>query len=158
MANPSPSARITPTGFKMGDGYRSLITFARKTNVQFWEKVVKPAGLDGGEEIDTATMHNNKYRTRQPRHLVTLTEQTVKALYDPDFYTDILGMVNARDTITHAWPDGSTLAYFGYLKKADFDDLEDGKPPMVTLTIVATNEDPATGNESPPVFTAATGT
>jgi hypothetical protein len=138
----------------MPDGYQTLVTFASQPAVQLWEMGVKPPGLDGGEPIDTTTMLNQTFRTKDARKLKTLDVMTFKFMYDPDVYPTLLGLINHLDTITVTYPDVSTLAFFGFLQKAEFDDLEEGKPPTGTATIVPTNNDPVTKIEAAPVYTA----
>lgn len=158
MAAPSASARVDPSGIKLKDGYSSLITFARDTNAALWEKTVTPPGVDGGDAIEQTTMHNDDWRTFAPRSLKTLTEHTFTAAYDPVFYTDVLSLVNFEDTITVTFPDGSTLAFFGYLKMFEPGELVEGEQPEATVTIVPTNWDSANDVEAAPVMTSVAGT
>jgi len=158
MAAPTPTTRQTPTGFKMPDGYQALITFANKPAVQLWERQVKPPGLDGGDGIDTTTMHNVRWRTKANRHLITLAEASAMCAYDPDSYNDLLSLLNSPQSITVRFPDNSTLAFFGYMQKAEFGELKEGEFPEVTVQITPTNQDPTSTSEQAPVFTAAPGT
>jgi hypothetical protein len=158
MAAPAPTARTTPTGFKMPDGWQTLVTFATQPALQIWETTVKPPGLDGGEPINTTTMHNSQWRTFIPKHLVTQAPMTVTAFYDPDVHSVLLTLLNRQDTITVRHPDGSTEAFYGALNKAEKGDNKEGEPPTLTLTITPTNWDNATGVEAGPTFTAAAGT
>jgi hypothetical protein len=59
MAAPVATARVDPTGIKLDDGYRTLVTFATDPNIEFWEKSVTPPGLDGGDALETKTIHNH---------------------------------------------------------------------------------------------------
>ena len=77
MAAPTPTVRITPPGIFLRDGFSTLITFAVDPNIDLWEKVVKPPGLDGGEKVETTTMHNTVWRTFGPRELITMTAATM---------------------------------------------------------------------------------
>lgn len=158
MAAPTPSVRGTPGGIRLDDGFSSKIAFASDLTIEFWEKTVKPPGLDGGEKIDTMTMHNVTYRTFGPRQLKTLTDLTIKAAYDPIVYQSILALINVRTTITILFPDGSTLAFYGFLQKFEPDDLEEGKQPEATLTITPTNYDPVGHVEAAAVLTNVVGT
>lgn len=158
MAAPTPTARGTPNGRRIDDGFRTLVTFARAPNIALWEKTVTPPGFDGGEKVETTTMHNVRYRTSAPRYLITLTDSEFTAAYDPKVYNDILAIVNQKDTITHRFPDGSTLAYFGFLQTFEPQECEEGTQPEATCMICPTNVDPATGDEASPVLTEVTGT
>lgn len=158
MAAPTPTARQTPSGYKLPDGYQTLITFARQPAIKFWEKTIKPPGIDGKEAIDTTTMLNSQWRTFAHRSLQTLTPASVKAAYDPEYYTAIRSLINTNDTITVRWPDGSTLAFYGFLQGIEYDELVEGTMPEATLTITPTNWDAANGVEAGPTFTGSAGT
>lgn len=158
FAAPTPSARVVPTGFKMPDGYRTLIVLSGFTNIQFWEKQVQPPGLEVGG-IDTTTMLNNAVRTKRPKSLYTVTDITVKAGFDPDVIANIITLVGRVVTVTIWYPDGSSFCYFGFISKWQPDTFEEGKFPECAVTIEAANEDPNNSYvEAIPVFTAASGT
>ncbi len=158
MTTPSTTARQTPAGIKIDDGFSTKIAFARAPTVSFWEKTVKPPGLDGGDPVDTNTMHNVAWRTKSPRQLKTMTESTTMAAYDPAVYTQIVELINKEGSITVHFPDGSTLDFYGYLQKFEPGDLKEGEQPEASITIVTTNQDPVTGAETPPVVTSVAGT
>ena len=158
MAAPTPTARITPTGWKMPDGFKSLITFKNAPAVQFWEKTVKPPGFDGGDKIDTTTMHNIKYRTGAAKFLITLTESSAACAYDPDVIDNILNLVNQETTITITFPDHTTLAFYGFLNKFEMNDLKEGEMPEASVSIMPTNWDSVNFVEAAPVLTEAPGT
>lgn len=157
MAAPTPTARGTPSGKKLNDGFSSKITFATAPTVALWEKKVTPPGLDGGDPIETTTMFNVTLRTMANRQLKTMTNMTFTAAYDPICYTTLLGLVNVPTTITVKFPDGSTVAFFGYLQKFEPGELSEGAQPEATCTIVPTNTD-TTGNEQTYVETDVPGT
>ena len=157
MAAPSATVRQTPTGRKLKDGHSTKITFARVPAISFWEKSVKAPGIDGGDSVPQTTMHNVTWRTFAPRQLRTLTEVTTTVAYDPALYDSILSLVNIEDTITVRFPDGSTLAFFGYLKQFEPAELVEGTQPEATVTIVPTNMD-SSGTEQAPVLTSVEGT
>lgn len=158
MAAPTPTARVTPDGIELKDGYQTLITIAVDSNINFWEKTVKPPGFDGGDKIDITTMHNTLYRTFIPRALLTLTEVTTTALYDPILYDEAIAACNVATTITVRFTDLSTIAFFGYLRLFDPQDVEEGSPPECQITIEPTNYDPANNVEEAPVMTLVAGT
>lgn len=158
MAAPTTSARIAPTGIKLDDGFSTTISFARKTNINLWEKTVKPPGLDGGEKIEQTTMLNIAYRTFTARALKTVTDCTFNAQYDPGVYTDILALINLEGSVTIHFPDGSTYDFYGYLGKFEPAELQEGSPPMAACTIFPTNYDPTNKVEAAPVLTSVTGT
>lgn len=158
MAAPTATARQTPVGLKLKEGQSALITFAADPDVSFWEKGVKPPGIDGGDAIETKTHHNTTYTTKAARSLKTLTDVTVTAAYDPAVYTQILALVNVETTVTIEWHDGSTVAFYGFLRTVEFSDMVEGTQPELTATITPTNADPATGAEEGPVVVSVAGT
>jgi hypothetical protein len=157
MAAPSPTARQTPAGVKMRDGYQALFAFAADPNIEFWEKTVKPPGVDGGDGIDTTTMHNTEFRTMSARALKTLTEASTTAAYDPTLYDSIMSLINVETTVTVHFSDGSSLAFYGFLQKFEPGDLKEGEMPEASITIICTNEDPVARTEEGPVLAAGTG-
>lgn len=159
MAAPANTTRSTPTGRKLDEGFPTKIAFSRLAAASFWEKTVQPPGADGGEPVDITTMHNVAWRTRNPRVLIDLMPHTTKVAYDPNFYNQIVNtLINAKGSVTVRFPDGSTLDYFGYLQKFEPDQIEEGKQPEATITIVPTNWDSVNNVESPPVLTSVSGT
>ena len=132
MAAPSTTARVTPSGVKLTDGYRSTMAFARAPNIGFWEMTVKPPGMDGGDKIDTTTMLNDQWRTSDARALVTLTDSTIRVAYDPNMYNDIREkLLNQPGSVTVHFPDGSTLDFYGFLGKFEPSELKEGEMPQV---------------------------
>lgn len=158
MAAPTPTARATPTGRMLGDGYQTLVALASDTNIEFSEVTVTPPGIEGDEPNDTTTMHNVAWRTMAPRTLAKMTDTTVTANYDPSVYNAILAIINRVTTVTIHFPDGSSLAFYGFVKNFQPGELAEGSKPTCTLTIVATNQDPVACTEEDPVYTAGTGT
>lgn len=158
MAAPAVTTRQTPSGIPLGDGFRSLKAFARDPDVSFWEKSNKPPGVDGGDAIDTTTMHNVTFRTMASRALYTLTESTCKAAFDPNLVNNIIQLINAEGAITDTFSDGSSISYFGFLKSVEFDDMVEGTQPEATITVVPTNWDPVNKVEAGPVLTSVSGT
>ncbi len=157
MAAPVATPRVAPSGIKLKDGYRSLVTFALDTNIELWEKQVTPPGLEGGDSIEQTTMWNDVYRTFAPRSLRTLTEMQFTAAYDPQVYVSVLAAINREDTITVRFKDGSTLAFFGYLKNFQTGELVEGTQPEATCVVVPTNIDSA-GAEQAAVLVSVAGT
>ena len=160
MTAPVASARQTPTGIHLDDGFSTKITFAANPSIPFWEKTVQPPGMEGGDPIDTTTMFNSVWRTMASRGLKTLTETTITAAYNPNANApaQIQSLVNLETTITVTYPDGSTLAFYGYLKTWEPQSHEEGAQPEVNLTIQPTNQDPNTRTEEAPVYVDVPGT
>lgn len=157
MAAPVATARGVPAGIKMKDGFQSFITFSGNTTVAFWEKTVKPPGIDGGDKIKQTTMHNDNVHTYAARYLVDITDTQTTVAYDPAVWDSIFLLVNVPQTITVTFSDGSTLAFFGYLKSFEPQEMVEGEQPEAQITIVATNVDPLSCEEALPVMTPGTG-
>ena len=153
-----PITRVTPVGTKLDDGYQTLIAFEADPDISLWEKTVKPPGVDGGDAIETTTMHNTTWRTMAARALKTLTESALTCTYDPLVYDQIVALINVETQLTVAFPDGSTLDFFGYLRTFEPGDNAEGAQPEATCNITPTNLDPNTGNEAGPTFTNNSGT
>lgn len=161
MAAPTPTARLNPSDdakIPLQDGHATFITLEADPSIAFWEKTTQPPGYDGGDAVDTTTMHNTTYRTFAPRQLATLTEISVTAGYDPVLYTDILARINVRDTITITFLDGSTVAFYGYVKSFEPQDNEEGNYPEATLVIQPTNWDHINNVEEGPAVSEVAGT
>jgi hypothetical protein len=158
MAAPSATTRATPAGIPLQDGYQSLVTFANDTDISFWEKSVTPPAMEGGDPVNTTTMHNSAWFTKAPRALTDLEPMTLTAAYDPDAYNQILAIINERTTVTVKFKDGSTLAFYGYLQRFEPGELVEGTQPECTITLVPTNWDPTNNVEAAPVLTSAAGT
>lgn len=165
MAAPTPGTRPTsPSGYKMPDGFSSVIGFKNRPGISLWIQTVKFAGIDGGEKINTTTMFNVAVRTFAARQLKTLDDVTFKAAFDPDILVtsgpnSIWAAINDdSETITEFWPEGSTRAYYAYLQKMAAPEMKEGEFPTADFTITVTNWDKANQTEAIPVFTPAGGT
>jgi hypothetical protein len=141
MAAPTPTARGTPSGIRLRDGFSTKVTFATDSTIELWEVEVTPPGLDGGDPIDTTTMFNTSKRTMGHRQLRTLTEFEFQAAYDPACYDALDALINVDTTVTVTFPDGGTLAFFGFLQKVEFESIKEGEMPKLTATVVPTNTD-----------------
>lgn len=158
MASPPVTVRTIPTGVRVPDGFKTTIAFQLNTGVQFWEETVKPPGLDGGELIPTTTMLNIAYRTFAPKSLKTSQPITGKAMYDPNVIPELAAMLNFNQGVTVHLPTNATYSVWAALIKVDFEENEEGKPPMLTYTIGITNWDPVNQVEAGPLYTPAAGT
>jgi len=159
MGAPTYAERQPPLGIKLDDGFKTLVTIGTGgTELKFWEKTITPPGIDGGDAIDTSTMHNTEWRTYHPRSLKTLTEMTVVAAYDPDLYSDtqLRGLINSPRSVSVEFPDGSTLAFWGYLRSFSTNELVEGTQPEITLTIQPTNQDDSGAEQDPVLVETAT--
>lgn len=158
MAAPSTTVRSAPAGIRLEDGFSTKIAFEADPDVSFWEIGVQPPGIDGGEAIQTSTMHNIAWRTMAPRALKSLTPCQTTVAYDPNVYNNILDLINVKQSITVHFPDGSTLDFFGFLKSFSPQAATEGNMPTANVDIVPTNTDPDDGTEAAPVLTSVPGT
>ena len=154
MAAPVPGAKGIPAGARLRDGFRTTIAFAIAPTASIWEVGVKPPGRDGGDPVQTSTMLNNAYHTFGARYLVKTDPMTGTFAYDPVVYNTMIGILNFETTITVTFPDGSTVAMYGWLSKFEPTELKEGEFPTASCTIVSSCTDPNTGEEEPPVYTA----
>lgn len=158
MSTPTGTARSTPVGNMLDDGYQSLITFEADPDISIWEKTTKPPGVDGGDPIPISTMHNVTLRTFAPRGLRTMTGGGMTVAYDPRCLPQIIALINVETTITQHFPDGTGWAYYGFLQTFEPGDLQEGEQPEATCVIGVTNVDPATGEEEDPNYDTTPGT
>ena len=150
-----PAAARTPGGVPLEDGYQTIIEFAGSDTIKLFEKTVQPPGLEGGEKVDTTTMHNQDVRTYAPRWLKEVTDGQMTVAYDPAVLSEVLALINVVKEITLTHPDGSTWTFFGYLRSFVPGSNAEGAQPEATCTIVSTNVDPADSSETVPAYAAA---
>jgi hypothetical protein len=67
-------------------------------------------------------------------------------------------LINNETTITVHFPDGSTLAFYGYLKTFEPQEMTEGEQPEAECEFVVTNWDPANRVEAGPVMVEVAGT
>lgn len=153
-----PTTRQTPLGYMLEHGFKALITFEADPDISFWEKTVKPPGLDGGDAIDITTMHNTLWRTSAPRKLITATEITGTCAYAPEVLIQCKALINVETMITILFSDGDTWEMPGYLRIFDPQEISEGSQPEANYTITPTNRDPDTKEELGPEWAGSTGT
>ena len=153
MAAPVAAAVHVPAGRPLASGHRTRVSIAADTDYEFFEKTVTPIGIEGGDAKDITTQHNTLWRTKTPGRLLDLTELTMEGSYDATLaYTSMASIINVCTTITIFFPDGSTLAFYGFVKSFIPGQMEEGEQPMATITIVPNNYDPINCIEEGPVF------
>ncbi len=156
MGIPSVQTRQTPLGIPLFDGHVTKVAFGHDLDISFWEKTVTPPGLDGGDLINITTMWNETWRTMIPRALITLSEFTLTAAYDPDVYDEIRDILNNNGEVTVLFPDLSTLSFWGALRVFEPQTHEEGTQPEANITIAPTNWDGTA--EQAPVMDEVAGT
>lgn len=140
------------------DGHPTFITFsAGSSGITLTdimkEKEVTPPGMQGGGANDTTSMRNTVYRTFQPKSLITVSESSFTAFYDPALLDEIVAMLNVNQQLTITFPDDSTWVIWGWLDSFVPDAVSEGTPPMATVTIIPSNQN-SDGEETPPVYSA----
>lgn len=139
---------------RMDDGFSTTITFSEDSEVVLYEKNVTPPGVDGGGEIDTTTMRNAIWRTKQPKKLINLSPASLTVAYDTDAYDNITGMINTNQEITVTFPDDATLVFWGWINTFMPGEITEGEQPTAEVEIIPSNHDDD-GVETAPVFTPA---
>lgn len=160
MASPPTTARVTPTMFKVPEGYRATIAFSKNTMLGFWEVEFKPGGISGGPAIDTTTQHNSRRKTKAAPYLIEDKPIEGTAAFDPDFLDDIDAMVNDdyNSAITVYYPNGMKKSWWAYLADYEVQPFKIGQMPALSFKIEITNWDWVTNTEAGPTTTEAVGT
>lgn len=158
MANPSITNRGSVSAPILEDGFSTLITLANAPSIAFKEKSVTPPGVEGGDPIDTSTMHSVTWRNKAPRSLKEMTDASATVSYDPAVYDDIIDQVNVQQAITITYPDGTQMALWGFLRNFSPGELSEGDQPTAEVTFVFTMYDPENCIEAGMTLTVGTGT
>lgn len=157
MAAPAANARGAVSGVRLDNGFGALIAFASNLTIEIYEKSVQLGAIEGGDPIMTDTHLNTVYITKSPQCLEEWEDVVVIAAYDPAVFSELQALLNDPENITLIYPDGTTLAFWGYLRRIESSPLVKGVQPEITLTIVVTNFDPVNCVEAGPVLLAGTG-
>ncbi len=138
------------------DGFKTLINLAAVpgAGVTFREKEVTPPGLDSGGELDTTTMRNTRWRTKQPKKLITATEMKSTVQYDPEIYASVVAAIGVNGTIQVTFPDGATLTIWGWLDKFIPNAHKEGEFTTAEITLHCSNQD-NNGVEVAPLYLPA---
>jgi hypothetical protein len=158
MAAPTTTARVAPVGIPLTEGFQVYLALSQDPNISIWEKSIKLPGVDMGDPIDISTQWNDEWTTMVSAALATLGEITVIGSFDPDVYNQLIAIKGVNGAITLHLPDGSTIDFFGYVKKAEAPDAKKKEQPDMTVTIQPTNYDPVNRVEEGPVITSVSGT
>lgn len=159
MAAPPTTARLTPTGYKTPEGYKSTIALTGYPGLDFWEMDPKPPDMDGGEPIDTSTQHNERYHTFASRTLIRVGIAASKCAFDPDIMGTIPVIINDRSgAFTIRFPTNATWAHWGFVRRFNINPLKEGEFPQADMELCSTCWDPVNRVEAGPSFSAAAGT
>jgi len=138
---------------RLDDGHSTTVSFGTSTVTKLYEKEVTPPGMEGGGENDTTTMHNTVYRTKSPKKLKSLTDMSMVCAYDPAAYSELVAAININQLITVTFPDGDTLAFWGWLDVFTPNAIVEGEQPTANVTIICSNQN-ASGVETAPSYSA----
>ena len=138
---------------RIDDGHQTLITFAADPTVKLFEKAVTPPGIDGGGANDTTTMRNMRWRTMAPKKLLTLTDMSFTAAYDPVVYNEAVAMIQVNQLVTLTFPDDSTLAFWGWLNNFTPGEVVEGAQPTAECVVMPSNQDDMQAEQGP-IYTA----
>lgn len=141
MAAPAVTARVTPAGLKLKDGFGAKIAFARDPNLELWEIEVTPPGVDNGDPIGQTTNHNSNLITKWPNELNEITDIEMQCGYDPVALTRCLQLCGLNGEITAHIPDGTTQSVWGYMRSFKPNGLVRGGLPVADVVVVVTNMD-----------------
>lgn len=135
---------------RLDEGHGTFFQIGEDPLTSLWEKTVTPPGIDGGDPVDTTTMHNKDVRTYEPRKLKTLTEAGASCAYDTESNDAMMALINVKKQISVIYPDGSRYTFWGYLRVFQPDEITEGEQPTAQVSIQPTNTD-EDGEESLPV-------
>jgi len=159
MVAPVAQTRGTPAGIMLDEGFSAKLAVENILTMSLWELTTGAPAIEGGDPIPQSTMHNTTWHTQLPPTLKKLEPFTLTCGYDPNVLSQIIAQCNVNQTLTVSWPDGSTLAFFGWIRKFEAADQSEGTLPEGTLTLEVSNSDPANaGTEAGPVYTNVAGT
>lgn len=139
---------------RIDDGFSTIYTFSANGAVAFYERETTPPGVDGGGANDTTNMRNTEWRTRAPKKLKTLSDAGTTVMWKSEAFEDVVDMVNVNQLITLTFPDGSTLAFWGWLNKFTPNAHKEGEVATAMVEIIPSNQN-GSGVETGPVYTDA---
>jgi hypothetical protein len=133
--------RITdgfPTTFNLlvGDSGETI-----EESLFWWEKTVAPMGIQGGGANDITSMRNTRWRTRHPKKLLTLSEASITAAYDPQILEELVDLAQENRRWMTLFPDGSAWIFWGWFDELSPNDHEEGSEPDADVTIIPSNVD-----------------
>lgn len=143
---------------QLRDGHPTRLFFDNAPNIHLWVKSCTPPGIDGGGENDTTTMENERWRTRQPKVLITLTPLSANVAYDPVIYDEILSVINVNQIITVEFSDGSTVSFYGWLNSFTPGEHSEGEQPTADIEVIPSNQDNSFNEVDPNYVATGTGT
>lgn len=138
---------------RLDDGFATVITIAGAPTVKLFEKEVTPPSFAAGGPIETTTMRNSRMRTAAPKKLLTTGQISATVAYATDSIPVLQAQIGVNQQITVTFPDGSTLAMWGWIDAFTPGNNTEGAQPTANLVVQPSNRDNA-GAEQAPVYTA----
>ena len=135
------------------DGTPCSLTFAADNNIALKFRTVKPPGISGGGANNTTTHSNTAWRVKAPKKLKEMTPASIVCKYKPDVYTEIVALINVNTLMTITFPDGTTLAFYGFMNSFEPTGLTEGEEPTATCELIPTLTHSTGGAETAPVIT-----
>lgn len=168
MAAPAATVRVAPLApnKRLKAAFKSVITFASQPSLALWTISFTPTGYDGGDPIDIATMEdvdstgaNARHRPTYPRERIMSTPGQAKVAYDPNTISLIISTLLNRtnDQITETFREGSTKAYWGWMRSFIPDELVEGQMPTATVAFHESDWDDANQTVDGPTITSVSG-
>ncbi len=142
---------------RIDDGFSTTIILSATSSgvtLEMFEKEVQPPGISAGGEIDTTTMLNTLYRTKEPKSLLTLMPLSLVVAYGSVLYDEMILQIKTNQLITITFPDASTIVFWGWIDEFAPNNLVEGEQPTANITIIPSNKNNA-GTEVAPVHTPA---
>lgn len=130
-----------PVHERLDDGFSTIITLANIPSVKLFEKEITPPGISAGGPIETTTMRNTTWRTMSPRVLKSLTPASATVAFATEAIPQVMGQIGRNQLVTVTFPDGSTLAFWGWLEEFTVNALVEGEQPTASITIQPGNID-----------------
>jgi len=165
MAAPAATARQSPAAgyIAIPDGFRTKVTLSLIPNLEIEEIEVKVLGFDNGEPVEQDSMWSEALRVVRARQITSTTPCVVIAKWDPIFLTRCVTYIGiekvgaSSQVITETFYDGSTRAYYGYLRSAEGENLAEGSKGRMTINLQPTNWDPVNRVYAAPVMVNVSG-
>lgn len=120
---------------RLDDGFATYITFENLPSIKLFEKEVNPPGMSANGPIDTTTMRNTEWRTMAPKALKTMPQITATVAYATDSIPLLFDQIGINQPIVVTMPDGSTIAFWGWIEEFVPGANVEGEQPTATLTI-----------------------
>jgi len=149
-----PTAASKAANTPLENGFSTRIAMGNAPGVALWEVSVTPPSLEGGDPIDGTDMYSERWMRKCVPALIEMGLLTATAKYSPQFLSVANTVINDPTNITVWFPDGSSWTFWGWLKSFTPGELVEGEKPTATVEYVISNNDPTTGTEEDPIYTA----